>query len=111
METHDVGNPEAVIRVEDCSVVFGRRARQALEMRRSGSSKAEVEKETGSTIGVFDATFDVVPGEIFVVIGLSGSGKSTLLRVINRLIEPTEGEDLPRRRVHLRDAVQAAQAG
>jgi len=61
-------------------------------MRRSGSSKAEVEKETGSTIGVFDATFDVVPGEIFVVIGLSGSGKSTLLRVINRLIEPTEGK-------------------
>jgi glycine betaine/proline transport system ATP-binding protein len=82
---------EAIIRVEDCSVVFGRRTRQALELRRSGKSKAEVEKETGSTIGVFDATFDVVPGEIFVVIGLSGSGKSTLLRVINRLIEPTEG--------------------
>ena len=61
-------------------------------MRRSGKSKAEVEKETGSTIGVYDATFEVQPGEIFVVIGLSGSGKSTLLRVINRLIEPTEGE-------------------
>jgi len=61
-------------------------------MRRSGKNKAEVETETGSTIGVFDATFDVVPGEIFVVIGLSGSGKSTLLRVINRLIEPTEGK-------------------
>jgi len=73
-------------------VVFGRRAKQALEMRRSGKNKAEVETETGSTIGVFDATFDVVPGEIFVVIGLSGSGKSTLLRVINRLIEPTEGK-------------------
>jgi glycine betaine/proline transport system ATP-binding protein len=61
-------------------------------MRRSGKSKAEVEKETGSTIGVYDADFEVHPGEIFVVIGLSGSGKSTLLRVINRLIEPTEGE-------------------
>jgi glycine betaine/proline transport system ATP-binding protein len=61
-------------------------------MRRSGKSKAEVEKETGSTIGVYDAHFEVQPGEIFVVIGLSGSGKSTLLRVINRLIEPTEGE-------------------
>jgi glycine betaine/proline transport system ATP-binding protein len=83
---------DPIIRVEDCSVVFGRRARQALEMRRSGSSKAEVERETGSTIGVFDANFDVFPGEIFVVIGLSGSGKSTLLRVINRLIEPTEGK-------------------
>jgi glycine betaine/proline transport system ATP-binding protein len=73
-------------------VVFGRRAQQALEMRRTGKNKAEVEKETGSTIGVYDANFDVVPGEIFVVIGLSGSGKSTLLRVINRLIEPTEGK-------------------
>ena len=61
-------------------------------MRRSGKTKAEVEKETGSTIGVYDASFEVQPGEIFVVIGLSGSGKSTLLRVINRLIEPTEGE-------------------
>jgi glycine betaine/proline transport system ATP-binding protein len=78
--------------VEDCSVVFGRRTRQALEMRRAGKSKAEVERETGSTIGVYDANFEVYPGEIFVVIGLSGSGKSTLLRVINRLIEPTVGK-------------------
>ena len=73
-------------------MVFGRRPQQALEMRRSGRSKAEVEGETGSTIGVYDANIDVYRGEIFVVIGLSGSGKSTLLRVINRLIEPTEGE-------------------
>ncbi|MBA3637554.1 MAG: betaine/proline/choline family ABC transporter ATP-binding protein [Rubrobacteraceae bacterium] len=61
-------------------------------MRRSGKSKAEVERETGSTIGVYEAEFEVERGEIFVVIGLSGSGKSTLLRTINRLIEPTEGE-------------------
>ncbi len=61
-------------------------------MRRSGKSKAEVEMETGSTIGVYEAEFEVKQGEIFVVIGLSGSGKSTLLRAINRLIEPTEGE-------------------
>ncbi|MGB3635923.1 MAG: glycine betaine/L-proline ABC transporter ATP-binding protein [Rubrobacteraceae bacterium] len=61
-------------------------------MRRNGKSKAEVEEETGSTIGVYDADFEVYQGEIFVVIGLSGSGKSTLLRLINRLIEPTEGQ-------------------
>jgi glycine betaine/proline transport system ATP-binding protein len=88
----DTRDREAIIRVEDCSVVFGRRTRQALEVRRSGKNKAEVERETGSTIGVYDANFDVYRGEIFVVIGLSGSGKSTLLRVINRLIEPTEGK-------------------
>ncbi len=61
-------------------------------MRRSGQSKAEVERATGATIGVYDANFDVQRGEIFVIIGLSGSGKSTLLRLINRLIDPTEGE-------------------
>jgi glycine betaine/proline transport system ATP-binding protein len=63
-----------------------------LEMRRGGKSKAEVERTTGATIGVYDANHDVKQGEIFVVIGLSGSGKSTLLRLINRLIDPTEGE-------------------
>jgi glycine betaine/proline transport system ATP-binding protein len=61
-------------------------------MRRSGKSKAEVERTTGATIGVYNANHDVKQGEIFVVIGLSGSGKSTLLRLINRLIDPTEGE-------------------
>jgi glycine betaine/proline transport system ATP-binding protein len=61
-------------------------------MRRSGENKAEIERKTGATIGVFDANFDVEQGEIFVIIGLSGSGKSTLLRLINRLIDPTEGE-------------------
>src|SRR3712207_1829684 len=60
-------------------------------MRRSGRTKAEVERATGSTIGAFDNNFDVNRGEIFVIIGLSGSGKSTILRAINGLNEPTEG--------------------
>ncbi len=60
-------------------------------MRRAGRSKAEVEKETGSTIGAFDASFEVYPGEIFVIIGLSGSGKSTILRAVNGLNVPIEG--------------------
>jgi glycine betaine/proline transport system ATP-binding protein len=33
----------------------------------------------------------VMPGEIFVIMGLSGSGKSTLVRLLSRLIEPTAG--------------------
>ena len=60
-------------------------------MRRAGKSKAEVERDTGATIGAYDVTFDVSKGEIFVIIGLSGSGKSTILRAINGLNEPTEG--------------------
>ncbi|QIN82463.1 betaine/proline/choline family ABC transporter ATP-binding protein [Rubrobacter tropicus] len=61
-------------------------------MSRQGKSKAEVEKATGSTIGAYDATFHVYPGEIFVIIGLSGSGKSTILRAVNGLNELTEGD-------------------
>ena len=30
---------EPIIRVENCSVVFGRRAKQALELRRSGRAR------------------------------------------------------------------------
>ena len=86
------GDRDHIIRVESTSIVFGRRARQALEMRRSGKSKAEVERETGSTIGAYDVNFDVSRGEIFVIIGLSGSGKSTILRGINGLNELTEGK-------------------
>jgi polar amino acid transport system ATP-binding protein len=36
-------------------------------------------------------SFEVMQGEVVVVIGPSGSGKSTLLRCINRLEEPTAG--------------------
>lgn len=43
---------------------------------------------------VRDASFDIMAGEIFVIMGLSGSGKSTLVRCMTRLIEPTAGEVL-----------------
>lgn len=35
--------------------------------------------------------FDVMEGEIFMIMGLSGSGKSTAIRCLSRLIEPTAG--------------------
>ena len=41
-----------------------------------------------------DVSFDVHPGEIFVIMGLSGSGKSTVVRCLSRLVEPTAGEVL-----------------
>lgn len=36
-------------------------------------------------------SFDIYPGEIFVIMGCSGSGKSTLLRLMNGFIAPEEG--------------------
>jgi|RhiMetdeSRZDD1v2_1073273.scaffolds.fasta_scaffold63286_3 glycine betaine/proline transport system ATP-binding protein len=43
---------------------------------------------------VVDASFDILRGEIFVIMGLSGSGKSTLVRCLSRLIEPSAGQIL-----------------
>ncbi|MBY0410187.1 MAG: betaine/proline/choline family ABC transporter ATP-binding protein, partial [Burkholderiaceae bacterium] len=71
--------------------VFGDSPEKALELVQQGLSKQEIMAQTGNSIGVFDATFTIEPGEIFVIMGLSGSGKSTLVRVLNGLIEPTAG--------------------
>jgi glycine betaine/proline transport system ATP-binding protein len=71
--------------------VFGDQPEQALDLVKQGFSKQEILARTGQSIGVFDATFDIHAGEIFVIMGLSGSGKSTLVRLLNRLIEPTSG--------------------
>ena len=45
----------------------------------------------GDTLAVDNASLRIAQGEMIGVIGRSGAGKSTLLRLINRLIEPTEG--------------------
>lgn len=71
--------------------VFGDRPDRAMQQLRDGRDKTEIYQDTGCTIGVDDASFDIMNGEIFVIMGLSGSGKSTLLRLLNRLIEPTAG--------------------
>src|SRR5580658_9914854 len=48
----------------------------------------------GHTLAVDDANLRIEAGEMTGVIGRSGAGKSTLLRLINRLIEPSEGSIL-----------------
>jgi phosphonate transport system ATP-binding protein len=45
----------------------------------------------GSTMAVANANLRIESGEMIGIIGRSGAGKSTLLRLINRMIEPTEG--------------------
>ncbi|SDE52139.1 glycine betaine/proline transport system ATP-binding protein [Paracoccus isoporae] len=82
---------DAALSVRDLFKVFGDRPDQAIKLYRDGLEKDEVFERTGMTIGVCDASFDVREGEIFVVMGLSGSGKSTLVRMLNRLIDPSDG--------------------
>lgn len=82
------------LEVKNLTKIFGKHLNKAKELSRQGKDKAEILKETGATLGVDNANFKIYDGEIFVIMGLSGSGKSTLVRMINRLIEPTEGEVL-----------------
>lgn len=82
------------IQVENLTKIFGRQPQRAVQLLEQGRSKQEILKETGLTVGVNQANFDVQAGEIFVIMGLSGSGKSTLVRLLNRLIEPTSGRVL-----------------
>lgn len=80
------------LEVKNLYKVFGDAPKKALTMIKDGKSKDEIFQKTGHTVGVYDASFDVQEGEIFVIMGLSGSGKSTLVRMLNRLIDPTLGE-------------------
>jgi osmoprotectant transport system ATP-binding protein len=43
---------------------------------------------------VNDLSFEILDGEVCVLVGPSGCGKTTTMRMINRLIEPTDGEIL-----------------
>lgn len=80
------------LRVEDLTLIFGKRKKEALEMLEKGASKAEILQKTKCTVGISKVNFEVYEGEVFVVMGLSGSGKSTLIRCLNRLNEPTAGK-------------------
>ncbi|MDR0140275.1 glycine betaine/L-proline ABC transporter ATP-binding protein [Metabacillus idriensis] len=82
------------VEVKNVTKVFGKSPKNAIKLLKEGHSKKEILEKTGSTIGVNSASFEIYPGEIFVVMGLSGSGKSTLIRMLNRLIDPTIGEIL-----------------
>ena len=84
-----------MIAVRDLWKVFGPKA-QAVpgDPALRALSRRELMDRRGCTAAVRDVSFDVAPGEVFVVMGLSGSGKSTLVRCLTRLVEPTAGQVL-----------------
>ena len=50
-----------------------------------------LKKKFKNNVAINGISLEIEEGKITGIIGKSGSGKSTLLRMINRLIEPTEG--------------------
>jgi glycine betaine/proline transport system ATP-binding protein len=80
-----------MISVKNLWKVFGANADKVVGSPLVNLTRPELREKTGNTIAVRDVSFDVAPGEVFVVMGLSGSGKSTLARCMTRLIEPTQG--------------------
>ncbi len=83
---------EVALSVRNLWKIFGKGADGIIGTPDADLSRADLKEKTGCVVGVKDVSFDVAPGEVFVVMGLSGSGKSTLVRCLTRLIEPTSGE-------------------
>src|SRR5438552_14006271 len=46
-----------------------------------------------------DINFSLNEGDILGIIGRNGSGKSTLLKILTRIVDPTEGKAIMRKRV------------
>jgi len=88
------GTTRPTISVKGLWKVFGPAENRVVGTSDEKLSQSELREKTGSTAAVRDVSFDVAPGEVFVVMGLSGSGKSTVVRCLTRLIEPTAGEIL-----------------
>ncbi|WP_056993473.1 quaternary amine ABC transporter ATP-binding protein, partial [Ligilactobacillus pobuzihii] len=80
------------VKVSNLTKIFGKQIPQAKKLLSEGKDKKEILAQTGCTVGVNQANFTVNEGELFVIMGLSGSGKSTIIRMVNRLINSTDGE-------------------
>lgn len=85
-------NNDSIIRVQNVSKLYGVNKTEAIKLIKDGADKETVHKKTGVTVALWDVSFEVKRGEVFVIIGLSGSGKSTIVRCFNKLNKPTSGK-------------------
>ena len=97
---------DAALTVTNLWKIFGKGSDKVIGTPDADLSRADLKEKTGCVVGIKDVSFEVAPGEVFVVMGLSGSGKSTLIRMLTRLIEPTAGEIV----MGGRDVVKASDA-
>jgi glycine betaine/proline transport system ATP-binding protein len=82
---------DPVIRCDSVYKIFGENAKRMMQ-ESGGVVDAAKFQENGCIVGVNNASFEVYPGELLIIMGLSGSGKSTLLRCISRLTDATAGD-------------------
>ncbi len=90
-EHSTASSTDPVIRCESVYKIFGENAERMMQ-ECGGQVDADKFEEAGCIVGVNNASFEVHPGELLIIMGLSGSGKSTLLRCISRLTDATAGQ-------------------
>jgi NitT/TauT family transport system ATP-binding protein len=67
----------------------------AAKLQIRGISKTFMHKRTGAAIEALrDINLDIATGQFVSLVGASGCGKTTLLRILDGLIQPSEGEIL-----------------
>lgn len=67
---------------------------QIREIGQSVTLKGVTKRYAGGTVAVDGVSVEIASGSFIALVGASGSGKSTLLKMINRLIDPSDGEIL-----------------
>ena len=91
MKTSPAGDPMPKLSCRNVWKLYGPAADKSLIAQ--GMTPEQI-RDAGHIVASADVSFDVMEGEIFVIMGLSGSGKSTIVRCLSRLVEATSGEIL-----------------